>query len=117
MVRHGNVCSLYEKLLHCPLQPMQCLSQQSVFSIRLTPSILTISLESKKSISAVDYKKGKGSAHSITERCVPELIPDLGSQSAGDVSHKSGGRLPLLSTKPAVTLTTLERAATNFAAW
>jgi len=96
---------------------MQCLSQQSVFSIRLTPSILTISLESKKSISAVDYKKGKGSAHSITERWVPELIPDLGSQPAGDVSHESGGRLPLLSTKPAVTLTTLERAATNFAAW
>jgi len=34
---------------------------------------------------------------------------------AGDVSHKPGGRLSLLSTKPAVTLTTLNRAATNFA--
>ena len=36
-----------------------------------------------------------------TERRVPELIPVLGSQSAGDVSHKPGGRLPLLSTRPA----------------
>ena len=26
---------------------------------------------------------------------VPELIPVLGSQPAGDMSHKPGGRLPL----------------------
>jgi len=45
----------------------------------------------------------------ITERRVPELIPVLGSQPAGDVSHKPGGRLPLLSARPAVTLTTLKR--------
>ena len=37
-------------------------------------------------------KKGKGSPYSITERRVPELIPVLGSQPAGDVSHKPGGR-------------------------
>ena len=61
--------------------------------------------------------KGKGSPHSITERRVPEVIPVLGSQPAGDVSHKPGGRLPLLSAKPAVTPATLKRAATNFAAW
>jgi len=61
--------------------------------------------------------KGKGSPYSITERWVPELIPDLGSQPAGDVSHKPGGRLPLLSARPAVTHATLKRAATNFAAW
>ena len=53
----------------------------------------------------------------ITERRVPELIPVLGSQPAGDVSHKPGGRLPLLSTRHAVTPATLKRAATNFAAW
>ena len=58
----------------------------------------------------------KGSRYSITERRVPELIPVLGSQPAGDVSHKPGGRLPLLSARPAVTLTTPKRAATNFAA-
>ena len=38
-------------------------------------------------------KKGKGSLYSITECRVPELIPVLGSQPAGDVSHKSGSRL------------------------
>ena len=53
----------------------------------------------------------------ITECRVPELIPVLGSQPAGDVSHKYGGRLPLLSTRPAVTLPTSERAATSFTAW
>jgi len=61
--------------------------------------------------------KGNSSPYSITERRVPELIPVLGSQPAGDVSHKTGGRLPLLSARPAVTLATLNRAATNFVAW
>jgi len=51
------------------------------------------------------------------ERRVPELIPVLGSQPAGDVSHKPSGRLPLLFTRPAVTVATLKRAATSFAAW
>jgi len=64
-----------------------------------------------------DIKKGKGSPYSITKRRVPELIPVLGSQPAGDVSHKPGGRLPLLSARPAVTPATLKTAATNFAAW
>ena len=48
---------------------------------------------------------------------VMELIPVLGSQPAGDVSHKPGGRLPLLSARPAVTPAALKRAATSFAAW
>ena len=55
--------------------------------------------------------------YSISERRVPELIPVLGSQPAGDVSHKPDGGLPLLSARPAVTLATLKRAATNFAGW
>jgi len=29
-----------------------------------------------------------------------DKIPVLGSQSAGDVSHKPGGRLPLLYARP-----------------
>ena len=53
--------------------------------------------------------KGKGSPYSITERMVPELIPVLGSQPAGDVSHKPGGRLPLLYARPAVTPTSFKR--------
>ena len=61
--------------------------------------------------------KGKGSPYSIADSRVPELIPVLGSQPAGDVSHKPGGRLPLLSARPVVTLATLKRAAVNFAAW
>ena len=62
-------------------------------------------------------RKGNGNPCSITERRVPELIPVLCSQPAGDVSHKPGGRLPLLSAMPAVTPATLKSVATNFAAW
>ena len=47
----------------------------------------------------------------LTERRVPELIPVLGSQPAGDVSRKPGGRLPVLSARPAVTSATLKLAA------
>ena len=57
------------------------------------------------------------SPYSTTERRVPQLIPVLGSQPAGDASHEPGGRLPLLSARPAVTLSTLKRAAASFAAW
>ena len=56
-------------------------------------------------------------AHTRTERRVPELIPVLGSQPAGDGSHKPADRLPLLFARPAVTPATLKRAATNFADW
>ena len=59
----------------------------------------------------------KGSPYSITERRVPELMPVLGRQPAGDVSRKPGSRLPLLSARHAVTPATLKRVATNFAAW
>ena len=58
-----------------------------------------------------------GSPYSITERRVLELIPVLGSQPAGDMSHKPSGKLPLLSAVLAVTPATLMRAATSFAAW
>jgi len=75
------------------------------------------SVELVSRTSCVRVKKGKGSPYSITERRVPELIPVLGSQPAGDVSHRPGGRLLLLSARPAVTLATLKRAATSFTAW
>jgi len=71
---------------------------------------------SMPNVVAVDCKNGKGSPYSITERRVPEVIAVLGSQPAGDVSHKPGGRLPLLSARPAITPTTLNGAAANFAA-
>ena len=49
----------------------------------------------------------KDSPCSITERRVPELIPFLGSQPAGDGSHKPSGRLPLLSDRPSQPLSGL----------
>jgi len=49
----------------------------------------------------------KGSPYSITECSVLEVIPVLGSQPAGEVNHKPGGRLLLLSARPTVTLATL----------
>jgi len=55
------------------------------------------------------YSKDKGSPYSITECRVLELIPVLGSQPAGGVSHKPGGRLPLFSDRPAVTPATHKR--------
>jgi len=61
-------------------------------------------------------KKGKGSLYSTAQRRVPEQIPVLGSQPAGHVSHKPGGRLPLLSARPAIILATLKRAAISFSA-
>jgi len=59
----------------------------------------------------VDSGIKKGRPYSITERSVPELIPVLGSQPAGDVSHRPDGRLPLLSARPAVTPAIIKRAA------
>jgi len=69
------------------------------------------------SIVLFDNKKDKVREYSITERGVLELIPVLGSQPAGDVSHEPGGRLPLLSARPAVSPATIKRAVTSFAAW
>jgi len=68
-------------------------------------------------LAAPHTKKVKFSPYSNTERWFPELIPVLGSQPANDVSHKPGGRLPLLSARPIVTPATLKRATTNFAVW
>jgi len=55
----------------------------------------------------------KKSPYLITERKVPELIPVLGSQLAGDVNHKPAVGCHYCSVTPA----TLKRAATSFAAW
>jgi len=75
----------------------------------LPPNQQRQSIEGKSSIR---YIKGKDSPYSIAERRVPGLIQVLGSQPAGDVSNKPGGRPPLLSAMPAVKLATLKMAAT-----
>jgi len=49
---------------------------------------------------------------SVLAMCHPHF--QIASAASG---HKPGGRLPLLSARPAVTLATLKKAATNFPAW
>ena len=57
------------------------------------------------------------SALRSTQGTMPVPRHSVFYKPAGDGSRKPGGRLPLLSAGPAVTLATLKRAATNFAAW
>jgi len=68
-------------------------------------------LWSSQTVSSSHYKRLPSVGFQSWSRFLPA------SQPAGDVSHKPGGRLPLLSARPAVTPPTLKRAATNFAAW
>jgi len=44
---------------------------------------------SKSTMFVLYRKKGKGSRYSINELKVPELIPVLGSQPAGDLIHRT----------------------------
>ena len=91
---------------------------RDAYYVALTDAVAKGSCESGHYMfHSASCKKGRGSPYSITECRVSELILVLGSQPAGDVSHKPSGRLPLLSARPAVTPATLKRAATNFAAW
>jgi len=59
-------------------------------------------------------EKGKDSPYSITEHRVPELIPVLGSQPAGDASHKPSVGCHYFLPGPQLARATLKRAATNF---
>jgi len=75
-----------------------CLERgEDLHTAQLMPLPLTVSCFSKIQIGftflvpAHPGKKGKGSPYSITERRVPELIPVLGSQPAGDVSNPAVG--------------------------
>ena len=60
------------------------------FNQFLSPFLLILIIAVKVTMELI---KGKRSPYSITERTVPELIRVLGSQPAGDLSHKPGGRL------------------------
>ena len=50
-------------------------------------------------------------------QCCYIISSNINTVSLQVTSHKPGGKLPLLSARPAVTLTTLKGAATNFAGW
>jgi len=65
-------------------------------------------------IPVANYSVTKRWRYPILDCRVAELIPVLCSQPAGDVSHKLGGRLPLLFAMPAVTLAMLKKTATSF---
>ena len=95
-----------------------CLASSCIFVASTTLLSLTeLKFTNSSENSRTEIKEVKVAHTRTAERRVPELIPVLGSQPACDVSHKPGGRLPLLSTRPAVTPATLNRAATSFAAW
>ena len=93
------------------------MQKRKVVSLTTTVLSNTASIVTTGRAASAVVCKAKGNPYLITKRRDPELIPVLGSQPAGYVSHKPGGRLPLLSARPAVTLTTFKRAATSFAAW
>jgi len=110
-----QVCTLLQTDNHASTSPLRflqagCPSCRPTNSVKALKSLLLVIIIPNINMFKCSLK-GKGSQYSITERRVPELMPLLGSQPAGDLTHKPGGRLPLLSTRPAVTL------ATNFAAW
>jgi len=113
--RNESVLSFLRQLTtwHCPHSPAARRRMRD--TDRRTdghPKCLTDPASCTLRAAPIKCKKGKGSPYSITERRVPEPIPVLGSQPAGDVSHKPGRRLPLLFARPAVTPATLKRAAT-----
>jgi len=103
------MCNLYTKAaVHTESSPVKFIGLHVINVCKFTPKKIN------KRVSLIC----KGSPYSITGRRVPELIPVIGSQPAGDVSNKPGGRLPLLSARPAaVTPATRKRAATSFATW
>jgi len=65
---------------------------------------LTHRPQNVSNVFALKLKMGSGGIGGLVtnsaEHMVPELIPVLGSQPAGAMSHKPGGRLPLLSARP-----------------
>ena len=86
----GHICPLPFSE-HCPLSPVFIypLIRVEVYWFRVTVDW-----------GHQNFKKGKCSPYSITERRVPELIPVLGSQPADDVSHSRGCNLEPGHTAP-----------------
>ena len=114
-----------EKILTLTLEMANCIGALSLPITKYTEHRRSTIIAAREHTISLQYTliqlintlKGKGSPYSITECRVVELIPVLGSQPAGEVSHKPGGRLPLLSARPAVTPPAIHtRAAINFAA-
>jgi len=114
-ILYGNPCMKKNNLIRKHLATI-CQRHKHAHAMLKQPDEMIYG-KIKESSAKVFFVKSKGSPYSITERRVPDLIPVLGSQPAGDMSRKPGNKLLLLSAKPAVTPATLKRAATDFAAW
>jgi len=110
-----TICGIMRPRARLPSEYLQYVYNETT-SVYCSKHYVSQKHVSDKEERRVYVKKGKASPYSIPERSVPELIPVLGSQPAGDASHKPGGRLPLLSARPVVTFTTLKSAATSLAA-
>ena len=91
------------------IQPRSVHLQCTSLSLQPNGSFSRNDASEKRRQNTVLKLKGKGSPYSTAEHRVPELIPVLGSQPAGDVSHKPSYRLSLPSATPAVTFVTLKR--------
>ena len=92
---------------HCPAIRDESDNCDVFYSYHYNPDIKTVQVQQTKrtftpptlyrhlnqwlfSEPVVTCCKDQGSPYSITERMVPELIPVLGSQPAGDLNHKPG---------------------------
>jgi len=104
-------------LVTCPvLSQQRCTGTiYTAWRARHLPRTLTAALHRYYIHRLACTKLNVAHTHDCQAYTVPQLIPVLGSQPARDGSHKPGGRLPLLSARPAVTLAALKRAATSFA--
>jgi len=63
------------------------------FDLKAGPGVL-VTVHGHENANIISVLKGNGSPYLTAKRRVPELIPVLGSQPAGDVSHNRSGRLP-----------------------
>ena len=95
-----SVGTILNLLLNPPSSPPPQWSWSSTLVSR--PIALSATPPDGSHISLDVQKVKKLSPNSIAERRVSELIPVLGSQHTGDVSHKPGGWLPLVSARPAL---------------
>jgi len=88
------------------LTPVTSSSTELPLSPAITPQIFHFRAKKKFKVAILDYRALR-----------PGADPGSWQSAAGEVSHKPGGRLPLLSARPTVTPANLKRAAANFAAW
>jgi len=114
------ILSFYRIVLFCIILYHACVYCIDFTGIQVAFPLCRRCLKIKKIKAYSGFLTVMRYVHNYTHPLHPNhhrLITVPGSQPAGDVSHKPGGRLPLLFARPTVNLVTIKRAATNFAAW